>query len=93
MSTRRGKRLPELTLDEAVRISRAAQLGLLDEDDSRIAELVREAHQLTVRGSVWGDVPVSQERRSRRLLAIGVSAVVLVSTSAVVGPYLLRLLQ
>lgn len=90
MSIRSRERLPELTLDEAVRISRAAQLGLLDEDDSHTAELVREAHQLTVRASIWGDVPISQKRRSRRLLAIGGSAVILIWTSAVVVPYFLR---
>jgi hypothetical protein len=90
MSTRSSEKLPELTLDEAVRISRAAQLGLLDEDDSNIAELVREAHQLTVRASIWGEVPISQKRRSRRLLAVGGSVVILVWTSAVVVPYLLQ---
>jgi hypothetical protein len=90
MTDRSRGRLPELTLDEAVRISRAAQLGLLDEDDRHIAGLVRDAHQLTVRASIWGEVPISQKRRSRRLLALGGSVVVLVWTSAVVVPYLLR---
>jgi hypothetical protein len=60
-----------MTLEEAVAIARNSKLGLLDEDDPDIAKLVDQANAFVVRFRIWGQEPVEQRTRSRRLLVIG----------------------
>lgn len=68
--TGRGSRAP-MRIEEAVAIARNSKLGLLDEDDPDIAKLVDQANALVVRFRLWGQEPVEQRTRGRRLLVVG----------------------
>ncbi|MBT1631678.1 MULTISPECIES: hypothetical protein [Curtobacterium] len=77
-----------MSMREAAQISANARNGLLDLSDPTIRRLVGDAHQITVRASVWGDAPDGQPRRQKRLLLTGVSLVVLIAAAALFVPLL-----
>ncbi len=82
-----SRRRPADALDvhEAFRISEHARIGHLDLTDADIARVVSDANQLVVRSQLWGEVPVNQSRRRRRLLAVGLSVLIGVCTLTVVA--------
>jgi hypothetical protein len=80
----------ELTLEEAVAIARQAEAGNLDTTDPTIRRTVGDANQILVRTRIWGERPSSQQRRSRRLLLIGTSAVLGVWIAGLFVPLLMH---